>query len=138
MRFVLTDKQPLWQEKPPDVESGMVCPTGMPPQPGESCQQSGPELYWTQSKPSASTYKKENVWIDPRTGLPPKFGEQVEGLVLEERTILQDPVTEQYCLDCSRPVNEEGKVVQENYTIDENYSSEERQSSQQQTQTQSP
>ena len=138
MRFVLTDKQPLWQEKPPDVESGMVCPTGMPPQPGESCQQAGPELYWTQSKPSASTYKKKNVWIDPRTGLPPKFGEQVEGLVLEERTILQDPVTEQYCLDCSRPVNEEGKVVQESYTIDENYSNEERESSQQQTQTQSP
>jgi hypothetical protein len=30
----------------------------------------------------------------PITGLPPKFGEQVEGLVLEERTLLEDPVTD--------------------------------------------
>lgn len=138
MSYILLDKQPIWQEKPPDVESGMVCPTGMPPEPNKPCQLSGPELYWTESKPSASTYRRENVWIDPRTGLPPKFGEQVEGLVLEERTILQDPVTEMYCLDCSRPVNEEGKVVQESYTIDESYNNENRESIQEQSQTQTP
>lgn len=137
MSYILTDKQPIWQEKPPDVESAMICPTGMPPRENESCQLSGPELFWTQSEPSASSYKRENVWIDPRTGLPPKFGEQVDGLVLEERTILQDPVTESYCLDCNRAVNEEGKVVQENYTVTNDYSSESRQSSQEQTQTQS-
>lgn len=138
MSYILSDKQAIWQEKPPDVESAMVCPTGMPKRENENCQLSGPELYWTESQPSASTYKRENVWIDPRTGLPPKFGEQVEGLVLEERTILQDPVTEMYCLDCNRATNEEGKVIQENYTVPEDYSVEDRVQIQEQSQTQTP
>jgi membrane peptidoglycan carboxypeptidase len=136
MSYILKDRQPLWQEKPPDVESGLTCPTGMPPQPGESCQTTGPELYWTASNPSKSGVIKKNVWIDPRTGLPPKFGEQVEGLVLEERTLLEDPVTEMYCLDCTRAINEEGKPIQENQTIDESYSNENRVQEQSATQSQ--
>lgn len=136
MRYILKDKEPLWQEKPADVESGLVCPTGMPPQKGKTCQTSGPELYWTASNPSASKLVKTNVWIDPRTGLPPKFGEQVDGLVLEERTILEDPVTESYCLDCNRAVNEEGKPIQENQTVDENYINTNREPVQESSQTQ--
>ncbi|PIR61842.1 MAG: penicillin-binding protein [Candidatus Pacebacteria bacterium CG_4_10_14_0_8_um_filter_43_12] len=141
MSYILSDQQPIWQEKPPDVESGLVCPTGMPPQAGESCQTSGPELYWNQSKPSASLRQKMNVWIDPTTGLPPLFGQQIEGLVLEEHTIIQDPVTDSYCLDCNRAVNEEGKPIQENQTIDEFYSPENRvqqEASQAQSQSQTP
>lgn len=136
MSFILKDKEPLWQEKPPDVESAPVCPTGMPPQKGEPCQTGGPELYWTRSNPSASSMKKTNVWIDPRTGLPPKYGEHVDGLVLEERIILEDPVTNNYCLDCNRAVNEEGKTVQENQIIDETFSNENRIQQQNQSQVQ--
>ncbi len=118
MRYVLQGKEPKWQEKPPDVASAPVCPTGFPKEAsGNQCTATASELYWQNGQPSASAYVKTNVWIDPRTGLPPKFGEQVEGLVLEERTILQDPTTKTYCLDCSRPVNEEGKVQYESTVI---------------------
>lgn len=118
MRFVLQGKEPKWQEKPPDVTSAPVCPSGFPKEASENkCTAGGSELFWQKGKPSASSYVKTNVWIDPTTGLPPKFGEQVEGLILEERTILQDPTTKTYCLDCSRPVNEEGKVQYESTTI---------------------
>jgi penicillin-binding protein 1C len=126
MRFVLAGKEPVWQEKPPDVLSAQVCETGFPKQDGQNCTVRDTELYWQYGQPSRSQWVKENVWIDPTTGLPPKFGEVIEGLVLEERTLLQDPVTENYCLDCSRPVNEEGRVQYEQYvvtdTIEDNYS----------------
>jgi membrane carboxypeptidase/penicillin-binding protein PbpC len=119
MRYVLQGKEPKWQEKPPDVASAPVCPTGFPKEAsGNKCTAGAAELFWQKGQPSASTYVKTNVWIDPRTGLPPKYGEQVEGLVLEERTILQDPaMTSTYCLDCNRPVNQEGKVQYESTVI---------------------
>jgi penicillin-binding protein 1C len=118
MRYVLRDKEPRWQEKPPDVASAPVCPSGFPKGNGQDeCTAGGTELYWQRSRPSASVRKTTNTWIDPTTGLPPKFGEQVEGLVLESRTILEDPLTKSYCLDCNRPVNEEGKPVYEQTTI---------------------
>lgn len=121
MRTVLTGREPIWQDKPPDVLSAQVCETGFPKQMGADCSPRDTELYWQYSQPSRSKWVKQNVWINPLTGLPPKFGEVVEGLVLEERTILQDPITEQYCLDCNRPVSEEGKVQYEQYIVREEY-----------------
>jgi 1A family penicillin-binding protein len=124
MTYVLRDQEPLWQEKPDDVLSGGVCASGLPPELSENknCRVLNTELYWEDGLPSRSSVIKENVWIKPETGLPPAYGEQVEGLVLEERTIYQDPVTDLYCQDCSRPVDEQGKVVHEKYVI-ESYSS---------------
>lgn len=121
MRTVLQGREPVWQEKPPDVLSAVVCETGFPPQEGSDCTPRDTELYWKFGQPSRSKWVKENVWIDPRTGLPPPYGEVVEGLVLEERTILQDPVTQQYCLDCNRPVNDQGAVQYEQYVVREEY-----------------
>ncbi len=77
------------------------------------------ELYWKASKPSNSVRRSINVWIDPTTGLPPKFGEQPEGLILETRTILEDPLTRQYCQDCTRPTDENGKILYEQSIVDE-------------------
>lgn len=126
MRFLLQGREARWQEKPPDVASAQVCASGFPKGSGQDdCTAGNTELYWQKSKPSASIRKTTNVWIDPRTGLPPKFGEQVEGLVLEQRTILEDPVTKSYCQDCSRPVNEEGKPVYEQTVITNQSSSQE-------------
>lgn len=117
MRFVLQGKEAIWQEKPPDVLSAQVCETGFPKIANEECTPKDTELYWEYGMPSNSKWIKQNVWIDPTTGLPPPFGATVEGLVLEERTILQDPVTEQYCLDCTRSVDDQGKVQYEQYII---------------------
>ena len=122
MRIVLTGKEPVWQEKPQDVASAQVCETGFPKDQGTAdCTPKDTELYWQYGQPSRSKWIKQNTWINPLTGLPPAFGEVVEGLVLEERTILQDPITEQYCLDCNRPVSDQGKVQYEQYTVREEY-----------------
>ena len=119
MSYILTDREPTWQEKPDDVASGFVCASGFPSTPDNQCQGRYTELYWDQSKPSYSQLVKESVWIDPRTGLPPPPGESVDGLVLEERTFYADPVTyqSQYCQDCSRLVSEDGRVIYEQRVI---------------------
>lgn len=118
MKYILQGKEAKWQEKPPDVASAQVCPSGFPKEASDGqCSAGNTELYWQRSQPSDSSYVKTNVWIDPTTGLPPPYGVHVDGLVLEERTILKDPTTKAYCLDCSRPVTEDGKVQYEQTTI---------------------
>lgn len=121
MSYVLRDQEPVWQEKPPDVLSAQVCETGFPKVEGQDCTPKETELYWEYGQPSNSRFEKQNVWIDPTTGLPPPFGQVVEGLVLEERTILRDPVTQDYCLDCSRPTKEDGTPKYEQYIVRDEY-----------------
>lgn len=113
MSYILQGKEPVWQEKPADVKSAGVCASGFLPQQGESCQVRYTELFWENSQPSSSKIIKENVWIKPETGLPPAYGEEAEGLVLEEHEFYSDPVFANYCSDCRRAVDEEGKVVYE-------------------------
>jgi penicillin-binding protein 1C len=117
MSFVLKGKEPIWQEKPSDVLSGVVCITGMPKQGNEECKEVGTELYWRESRPSKATVKTIDTWIRPETGLPPKPGEPTDGLVLEKKTFYEDTVTPNYCADCNRPVNEEGKIQYEQQNV---------------------
>lgn len=117
MSFILQGKESVWQEKPTDVTSAGVCAHGFPPSSGDACQVRYTELYWEDGQPSVSKTYKKQTWIKPDTGLPPAFGEQAEGLVLEERTFYQDPVTDEYCLDCSRPTNEDGSPKYEQNVI---------------------
>jgi penicillin-binding protein 1C len=112
MSYLLRDKQAVWQEKPLDVSSDTVCINGMPPSDSNECQAKGnPELYWTASRPSATTMIKQQIWIDPNTGLPPPEGETVHGLVVQEKTFYQDPVSNQLCIDCvGQPQPASGQV----------------------------
>jgi len=113
MSFVLRGQEPIWQEKPDDVKSAGVCASGFPPQNDLNCPVRYTDIFWEYSKPSQSKVERKNVWIRPETGLPPAYGEQAEGLVLEEHEFYSDPVFNDYCADCSRPVDENGKVVYE-------------------------
>ncbi|MBD3250468.1 MAG: PBP1A family penicillin-binding protein [Candidatus Pacebacteria bacterium] len=120
MSYILKDKESVWPEKPPDVTSAPVCVSGMPPEVtakklGFNCEPIGTDYYWEASEPSFSRLVKENVWINPETGVPPEPGQHVEGLILEERVLYKDPVTQGlgYCYDCSRKTDPEGKVIYE-------------------------
>lgn len=139
MRFILQAKQPVWQEKPPDVASGIVCINGMPPGASNECPGKGnPELYWLESQPSATKLITQNIWIDPRTGFPPPPGETVDGLVVQEKTFYQDPVSGEFCSDCTTTNGNGGAVqgttieysslqtdvIQQSQSIRENYSQE--------------
>jgi hypothetical protein len=75
------------------------------------------DLYWTQSKPSDSQFVTQKLWIDPNTGHPPPPNQQVDGLVLEEKTMLQDPVTSFYCYDCNQKTDESGKPIYSSQTV---------------------
>ncbi len=117
MSFVLRGREPVWQTKPSDVLSGEVCITGMPKQGSEECKLVGTELYWRESRPSKATVKTMDTWIRPETGLPPKPGESTDGLVLEKKTFYEDTVTPNYCADCNRAVDDQGKIQYEQQTV---------------------
>lgn len=143
MEYILKDKETIWPDKPADVKIGNVCLTGMPSQMGlgttmvssgdnedsvavtntdtdpiASCESKGQELYWESSKPSYSgTFRKE-YWIRAETGLPPKEGEEATDLSLQEHSFYYDPLTNLYCADCSRPADEQGKIIYEQQIID--------------------
>lgn len=121
MSYILRDTQSIWQEKPADVVAATVCETGFPAQEGKPCILQSNDLYWKDSEPSVAEYIRKETWIDPTTGLPPKYGEQVDGLILQEHTIVTDPVTDLYCLDCTRQVTEDGKVIYEQHTVTHDY-----------------
>jgi len=110
MAFILRGQEPLWPEKPDDVKSAPVCATGMPP---EKCEPRYTELFWEEGVASRSKVEKRNTWIKADTGLPPATGESEEELVLEEHSFYTDPIVENYCLDCRRAVDAEGKTVYE-------------------------
>jgi membrane carboxypeptidase/penicillin-binding protein len=118
MTRVLENQETTWQERPPDVAQGGVCASGMPPSSeGDSCEIKNQDLYWTKSRPSDSRFVQENVWIDPNTGQPPPYGEEVHGLVIEERVMLKDPVTTYSCYDCDIVEDEEGNPIRSRTTV---------------------
>jgi penicillin-binding protein 1C len=126
MSYILLKKEQSkeydWQEKPEDVIKANVCSSGFPPEKSENdCVITSAEFYWEASQPSNSRKVTKEVWIDPTTGLPPKYGEQIEGLVLETHILYVDPVTQIYCVDCTRPVTEDGKIVYEKNTVTHDY-----------------
>ncbi len=119
MSYVLQNKEPIWQDKPSDVVSGVVCASGFPTNKADACQGRYTELYWDKSRPSFAKLLTENVWINPSTGIPPAPGESIDGLVLQERTLYADPLTyeHQFCSDCSRVTTEDGKTMYEQRII---------------------
>jgi penicillin-binding protein 1C len=122
MTFILKDKEYEWYEKPDDVVRTGVCSSGFPPaKNGSACGVTSTDLYWEGSKPTSSSFVQQDFWIDPTTGVPPKFGEQIDGLVLENHTFYSDPLTRMYCVDCNRPVTEDGKIVYEQHIVPHDY-----------------
>ena len=121
MSFLLAGKEPVWPVKPDDVTSANVCATGMPSGAagGEACEPKNQELFWRASKPSESKYVTKEIWVHPDTGLPLQSGESTDGLVLQSKTLLTDPLTNEFCQDCTRPTDEQGQVVYEKQIINE-------------------
>ena len=122
MSFVLGDSEYEWYQKPEDVVLTQVCHSGFPPaKNGKPCSTHTNDLFWEGGKPTESTVITKEHWINPATGIPPQFGEEVEGLVLQSHTFYSDPTTPIYCADCSRPTDESGKVISEQYTVQHDY-----------------
>jgi len=122
MSYILNGREPVWQEKPYNVASENVCATGMPAQLGGSCMSRGKELYWTKSLPSLSNARREDIFIDPNTGQPPPEGVTVDGLVVQQRTVYSDPITESFCPECAQQtIDEQGKPVMQRNEVRSDY-----------------
>ena len=109
MAYVLTDREPKWQEKPSDVTAAMVCATGFPKQPGDTCAPRYTELYWQSGRPSEVKLVRQQIWVDPNTGQPPPPGIFEGELRLEEHIFYQDPGSPLQCVDCTT-VDETGNI----------------------------
>jgi len=99
MSYVLKDQEPLAQEIPPDVLSTGLCASGFPPHLTKkylnfNCGIKHEDLFWRDSKPSNSRMVKQQQWVRPETGQPPKEGESTDGMELREIMMYIDPLTE--------------------------------------------
>ncbi len=116
MREILRGKNEVWPEKPDDVVSSNICVTsGLLPSTEGACPTRS-EFFWKATLPTASDILTKEVWINPTTGLPPKEGESTDGLQIQRRLFLSDPLTAEYCVDCY-PVSTESGSPQYGQTI---------------------
>jgi membrane peptidoglycan carboxypeptidase len=60
------------------------------------------EFFWQGTEPQEPVSLRHNTWIVEQTGLPAREGDPTDQLRLEERLLLTDPFTRDYCLDCER------------------------------------
>jgi penicillin-binding protein 1C len=119
MSRVLAGKKPEWPDEPPDIVSEQICTvSGLLPNPAYPCPTRN-EFFWKGTEPTQMENIQQNTWINPQTGLPPKPGDPTDGLIQQQHILLSDPFTQNYCVDCVRPVDPTtGKVIQEQYTVD--------------------
>lgn len=117
MRTVLSGTKEQWPEKPDDVVSASVCTiSGLLPDPTAPCPTRS-EFFWKGTEPTTLDPLPRDIWIVPTTGLPPKEGDSLDGLVPERHILLSDEFTQDFCVDCRRPTLENGTVSIEPVTI---------------------
>jgi hypothetical protein len=118
MTKVLVGKKAEWPDKPKGIIDKQICSvSGLLPNPDAPCG-TRTEFFWEGTEPTEIEHLQKETWINPVTGIPPKEGESTDGLNLETKSLLSDPFTFNYCLDCTRPVVVKGKTQWEQYTVD--------------------
>jgi penicillin-binding protein 1C len=116
MAHLLEDQPDEWPKKPENIIGLQVCSlTGLRPNPEHPCETRF-EYFIKGKTPSMEPPLKRGIWIDKDTKLPPIPG-KTDNLELQEHIVLSDPVQKDYCLDCEKPVDEEGKPQEPPYII---------------------
>jgi len=120
MRKVLEDKADEFPKKPQDVIGKNVCtwlkdPEN--PEDSEACQ--GRFEYFikgTEDNPLNAVIQKKNIWIDKKTGQPPEEG-KTDNLELQEKIVISDAFTSEFCLNCIEYDKQKGVIVNmQNFT----------------------
>jgi len=127
MSYVLKDLPDSLQTKPSGVETISVCnQTGSAPAAGVECS-ARPEYFWSEKLPDAPPIEKKNIWVQKDTDQPVFFGSttskvtepvNTDGLELREHTVMTDPFTRDFCLDCAVPVDDKGKPNYPQVSVD--------------------
>lgn len=110
MSVLLADKEPVSQEKPEDVISRPICTvSGLVSHPDQPCP-TREELFWEGTEPGSFNNIQREIWVKNDTGFEPEEGD-TENIKLEMHTVLSDLLTKDYCVDCPRPLDDQGKEV---------------------------
>ncbi len=118
MSRVLKGHKAVWPDKPSKVIDKEICSvSGLLPNPEAPCS-TRLEYFWQGTEPTELDAVPKDIWVVNTTGLPFKEGDSTDGLVLQKHQLLSDPLTTEYCLDCSRPLDDKGQPQYEQYQID--------------------
>lgn len=112
MKHILKNQKPVWPSKPDDVVGASICTiSGALPDPNRPCA-TRYEYFWKGTEPTAiDTGFPQDVPIVAATGLPYKEGDSTDGLTNEPHILLSDPFTNNYCVDCRRPLDDKGRTI---------------------------
>lgn len=110
MSFILQGKESITPQRPTDVISRPICSiSGLVSNPDRPCA-TREELFWDGTEPGVFDNSQREIWVKEDSGLRPGEGDE-EGLTARMHTILSDPTYQDYCLDCPKPLNEEGQEI---------------------------
>ena len=99
------------------IDKEICSVSGLLPNPEAPCS-TRLEYFWQGTEPTELDVVPKDIWVVNTTGLPFKEGDSTDGLVLQKHQVLSDPFTKDYCVDCSRPLDEKGQPQYEQYQID--------------------
>ncbi|PWU23284.1 penicillin-binding protein [Candidatus Cerribacteria bacterium 'Amazon FNV 2010 28 9'] len=117
MRFVLKNQKPTWPDQPSDIVNANICVvTGLLPNPASPCQTRS-EFFWNGTQPTTIENSPQAIFVDPTTGVPPAPGTNVPNLQAQTHILVSDPFTQNFCLDCTRPVDDKGHTQYESYNV---------------------
>ncbi|MCG2691985.1 hypothetical protein L6272_04125, partial [Microgenomates group bacterium] len=116
MAQVLTGQPDEWPKKPENVVGLQVCSlSGFRPNPEFPCETRF-EYFIKGQEPLPEPNLTKGVWIDKSTNRPPLPG-VTENLEMQEHIMLSDPVQKDYCLDCSKELDDQGRPKEPAYNI---------------------
>lgn len=110
MTRTLAGQESQWPERPEGIIGLDICSlSGLRPNPENPCA-TRHEFFNKSFQPKDVDQSRRGIWIKKDTNLPPEEGD-FENIELREHTVISDPFTENYCLDCPWPqdIGEDGQ-----------------------------
>jgi len=117
MRYVLREEKNHPLTRPQNIEQHTVClSTGLLATQENQCA-SRSELFIKSVLPPHQINTRQQIWVRREDKQPLLPGDTTIDLDLEEHTVVSDPFTSNFCLDCAYPISEEGKISWPNTKI---------------------
>lgn len=120
MRKLLKNTKDKPLSKPENVTNYQVCNlTGLLAQQENQCETHSEYFIKDHFPLGQSSYPiKQQVWVRRSDKFPVLPGDETVDRDLEEHTVVSDPFTKNFCLDCNYPVNDKGNIQWPPTTID--------------------
>ena len=113
---ILTDQPDEWPTRPENIIGLQVCNlSGNLPTADQACE-TRYEYFIKGQEPKPETNLKRGIWIDKDTNQPP-VPNKTDNLELQEHLILSDPVQQDYCLTCTKTIDDQGRIQEPPYTL---------------------